>query len=315
VEQHDITTTDREAWLAWRKLGVGASDAPAILGLSRWSSPWSVWADKVGLLPEVEATDYMEFGLRAERMIADWFAERTGHFVTNEQRQIEHPVFRWARATIDGEVQESADSDLPLGNLEIKTTGPGPEWEFVPADYVAQCRWQQYVGGYERTWVAVLMGRRLDIHVVERDPDDIAWMAERVAKFWSDHVLTGIPPEVDGSEATTAALAAVYGEVDEGSVVDLPPAIEELAADFVAAKAAVKEAEVECDEIGNNLRALLGEHEVGLVDGRKVVSWKSQGRTGFDLERLRAEHPQIAEQYQTTSTHRVLRTHLPKEQA
>lgn len=37
---------NREEWLMRRRKTIGGSDAAGIVGLSRWTSPFSVWADK-----------------------------------------------------------------------------------------------------------------------------------------------------------------------------------------------------------------------------------------------------------------------------
>lgn len=44
----------REAWLEKRRKTIGGSDAAAIVGLSRYASPYTVWADKTGRIPEKE---------------------------------------------------------------------------------------------------------------------------------------------------------------------------------------------------------------------------------------------------------------------
>ena len=36
-----------EAWLDWRKTGIGSSDAPAILGISPWKTRRELWEEKV----------------------------------------------------------------------------------------------------------------------------------------------------------------------------------------------------------------------------------------------------------------------------
>ena len=41
----------REEWLEKRKGSIGGSDAAAILGISRFATPYTVWADKTGRLP------------------------------------------------------------------------------------------------------------------------------------------------------------------------------------------------------------------------------------------------------------------------
>lgn len=42
----------RQAWLAERRKTIGGSDAAGIVGLSRYATPYTVWADKTGRLPE-----------------------------------------------------------------------------------------------------------------------------------------------------------------------------------------------------------------------------------------------------------------------
>lgn len=41
-----------EDWLKERRHSIGGSDVGALLGLNRYRSPYTVWAEKIGLLPE-----------------------------------------------------------------------------------------------------------------------------------------------------------------------------------------------------------------------------------------------------------------------
>ena len=49
----------RDKWLIERNKTIGGSDAAGIVGLSRWASPFSVWAEKTGRMPEKEDTEAM----------------------------------------------------------------------------------------------------------------------------------------------------------------------------------------------------------------------------------------------------------------
>lgn len=46
----------REEWLEERRKSIGGSDAAAVIGMSRFASPYTVWMDKTGRLPEKEDT-------------------------------------------------------------------------------------------------------------------------------------------------------------------------------------------------------------------------------------------------------------------
>jgi predicted phage-related endonuclease len=64
---------------------------------------------------------------------------------------------------------------------------------------------------------------------------------------------------------------------------------------------------VEEDELKATVALLLKDNEVGVVDGRQVVSWKEQSRKAFDSKVFAAEQPDLFNQYQKTSTFRVMR--------
>lgn len=273
------TTSERAEWLAWRRGGIGASDIAGILGLSPWSSPWSVWADKTGLLPDDDQdNEYMEFGRRAEAMIGPWFTDRTGLLLAGEQTWLTSKVHPWMLATPDGFVlPPDADSMADaLGGFEAKTTSDAP-WDTIPAHYQAQGQWQMAVGGWDRVWFGVLHGRRFRTYVLERDQADIEYMTERAGDFWMNHVVAGIPPEVDGSEATAKAMAAIYPTATKGKAVDIDHvagALEMLA----EAKADVKAAEERESAAKSVLAWALKDAESGLVAGNEVCTYKAQTR-------------------------------------
>lgn len=47
-----MAVMDREKWLEERRKGIGGSDAAALVGMNSYSTPYMVWADKTGRLPE-----------------------------------------------------------------------------------------------------------------------------------------------------------------------------------------------------------------------------------------------------------------------
>lgn len=101
---------ERAEWLQWRRGGLGGSDIAGVLGLSPWSSPWSVWADKVINRTDDNETDAMEFGRLAEPLVRTYFERRTGLYVRGEQARMIHPDHPWARITLDGWVADDPDA-------------------------------------------------------------------------------------------------------------------------------------------------------------------------------------------------------------
>lgn len=213
---------DRAGWLEWRRQGLGATDVVAIVGLSRWATPFSVWAEKTGrtpiddTVPSVEA----EFGLRAEAMLAPWFGELTGYFARKWQHRAHHREWRVGRATLDALVFRTRRSAAPLGPLELKTTDRQPDWtaETFPLDYMAQIQWQMEVTDTDRAWLFALHGRRPVIYPVERDLDDGAWLLDAARRFWRDHVEGDRPPPVHARHGLLV-LAEVAQQVGPAELV------------------------------------------------------------------------------------------------
>ena len=69
---------NRAEWLEERRAGIGGSDVPGILWISPYASPYTVWADKLGLLPAQEYTEAMRQGTDLESYVAARFCEETG---------------------------------------------------------------------------------------------------------------------------------------------------------------------------------------------------------------------------------------------
>lgn len=338
-----MTVTDRDAWLEWRRGGVGGSDVAGILGISPWSSPFSIWLDKLGLLPDEPENEAMSAGRWLEAAIGPWFTHETGLVVLGAQTWATHAEVDHHRCTPDGYAfaedpdtlanlpHVSRDYDIPeadlvaalvaqlaLGSVQIKVTGPGRKPDHLDEHHQAQGQWEMHVTGLDRCWFAVLRGRRLDVHLLERDQADIDFMVGRVDEFWERHVLEQSPPEVDGSDATSRALAVLYppaagdgpGEVvrhARGSQVD------RLVAEWKAAKEAAKEAKAEAEYRGNLVKAQLGDCTELVIGSDLAASWRPQTTRRLDTKALAAIDPTLARRYTRETRSRVLRAHKPKE--
>ena len=309
------TVTDEHTdWLNWRRNGIGASDVAGVIGLSPWASPFSVWASKVDDITDDHDTDAMEFGRRAEIMVAPWFADRTGLHVAGEQTRCIHRSDAWKLATVDGFVIDGPNSDISaaLGVLEIKTTGDSvADWaDGVPVHYRCQATWAMHVTNMPRCWFAVLhlaFGRpRFEVYEFARDADEERFVVDACHTFWHDHVLTGHPPDVDGHSATTEAVKAHWPTADGSLEAD---ALTRRMCDRIRAhKATAKLLDANITEAENELRAALGDREA-LVDGTGTVlaSWKAQTANRFDGAALKAAHPELVAEFTKTTTTRVLR--------
>jgi putative phage-type endonuclease len=313
--------TDRAEWLEWRRGGIGGSDIAAIMGLSPWTSPYSLWIDKTRATADDADNDSMEFGRRAEPMLAGYFEDRTGLVVAGEQTWCSKPGDEWMRCTVDGFVFDGGGEhsmDDALGVAEYKTTGDAPaEWEReIPPYYQCQGQWTLAVTGLERVWFGVLhlaFGRpKFRVYELVRDEADIALLTKAARAFWFDHVVTGIAPATDGSEATTEALRDAWEPNDEATVeADLT--VWTMLADLATFKARAKAIADDIAAHENAIKAHMAEATAlthGVDDkGRPVVlaTWREQTADRIDAAALRAELPDVAAKFTKSTQSRVFR--------
>lgn len=285
---------DRQAWLASRRNGIGGSDAAAIAGLDRYRSPYAVWLDKTGILPDNgTAGEAAEWGTRLEPIVAEVVSERTGITLVDPPGPYKHPTHAFMLGNVD---RLARHPDRGEGIYEGKTVGVwlADEWDgdAVPDRYVLQG--QHYLAVTGLPWVlygCLVGGQKLITRWVERDDELIGQLTELEAEFWA-RVESKTPPPVDGSDATKELLGRLYA-VQAGKVVTVDPkAVEELVVVRAAAKAAEKEAKAAAAEVDNRLRLMIEDAEVA-VDGEGNVLFTNKEVPAAEVSYIRKAYRKL----------------------
>lgn len=303
---------ERAEWLRWRRGGIGGSDIAALLGMSRFASPMSVYLDKLGMLADDEGSEQMRWGRLLEQPIAAEYAARTERVIIGEQVIVTNPDRPWERATIDVLAGERATTNLDQATVDVEIKNSADfSWDAIPDEYAVQCQWQMGIAELDRGDLVVLHGgRRLVIYPVEFSPAVFASLRSVAERFWHDRVLAENPPPVDGADATTDALKDAYRTLADGSTVELgDETFVRLAVEWLQRKSDVADAATSLARIENELRVLLAEHTLGTANGVELVTWKPQNTAArFDREGLQRDRPLIAAKYTgEPGTARVLR--------
>ena len=275
------TKMNHAEWLQSRRKGIGGSDVAAILGMSPWRSPYSVWADKTGRLPLNEAgNEFTHWGTIMEPILAHEFEDVTGKKVYRQNKTYFDPAHPYLRANIDRDIAGEP------GFLEIKTATEykSDEWEDdkVPEPYLYQVQHYMYVLNRPYVYFAYLVGgHHFDFKRVERDQEAIDFVEPYLIDWWERHVIGDVPPDTDGSNATTRALRELYPE-DDGEVVPLGGEYNTLLVNREALKSSMATTKEELDAIDNKLRADIGEATAGET-GEWLVTNKTNKRGARSL--------------------------------
>lgn len=298
----ETKSLSREDWLSVRKNGIGGSDAAAAAGLSPYMSPLELWLVKTGRdanLSKPDANDTTEpvyWGTLLEPIVAASYTKQTGNRVRRINAVLRHPTIPFMLANIDREVVGHRDVQL----LECKTAGEygARLWRDGVPEYVQlQIQHQLAVTGRQAADVAVLLcGQKLEVHRVMRDDALIARLIELEAAFWR-YVETDTPPPADGSDSADRALRCLYPGA--GGTVDFTGdrSLSSTFADLVAVRADIESHQVVESKLKQTIQQAMGEADRAEFETGSVSFRRSRDGSGIDLQRLLADHPEIAAQY------------------
>ena len=279
----------REEWLELRRHGIGGSDAAAIVGLSKWASPYTVWADKTGRLPDKPDTEAMRQGRDLEEYVAQRFSEATGKRVKRCNAILYNPAYPHSHADVDRMiVGENA-------GLECKTTSTLDVKQFrgveFPEKYYAQCVHYMAITGADRWYLAVLvLGKEFHVYTLERDEAEIRALMDAETAFWEQYVETDTPPAADGAESTTDAIRTIYADSSQ-SICTLFGR-ETLLEEYMVLKSQSKALDARIAEIQNTIMEDMQDAERGEC-GAYTVIWKAQERETFQRKEFEKAHPEI----------------------
>lgn len=287
-------------FLLRRRQGIGGSDVAAIFGLSKWKSPLAVYHSKIGeeLDPVDPNNNFIKWGNILEEPIAREFTNVTGKRVHRCNRMLVSKDHKFIIANIDRNViGESA-------GLEVKTAieYKRQEWDgSAPLEYVLQCMHYMYVTGYDRWYLAVLIGgNTFEWFQIDRDEKMIEQIVDREVSFWKEHVEKRVPPSATSIDSD---LLFNKWRAKNDQRIDLSAYVNAMIKELIDVKGSIKKLESTAKDLENKIKAEMGECGIGETEDY-VASWKEYSRRSIDSKRLKAERPEIYSDYEKESLYR-----------
>lgn len=288
---------DRQDWLAWRRSGIGGSDAPVVAGVAPWGSRLELFLEKTGRIPEKPASSRMRLGLGLEDLIASIFTQRTRRSFIGEQETLRSDRHPFMLATLD-----RIDTDGEIVELKLvcpgyrKDTAEDGDSENMPDHWVIQGSHQAIVAGRDHVTFAALVLTNEDLlsiasYLAEgRSQDEIPrllpdldlrtyrvemkpTLADALISLESefmDIVRSGIAPSGDIRPQDAGLLASAYRGCEGTTILD---GFDAEAADVYARLGPqIRELESTREAARASLLLSLGDCSEGsLPDGRAVI--------------------------------------------
>jgi predicted phage-related endonuclease len=268
----------------------GASDIPALMGASPYKTRGELFADKVNEPVEQEETAVFRRGNLLEKPLLEEASRILGINIFTPE-----VIYRDGRLSIslDGVDHE----ENPTVVVEAKTS---TRYSIYTADDLpVEWCWQGYAQMavlQVPVWFVVLdRDQRISVVQLPENPEAIEAIKLETAVFggWVD----GDPLDEDINNFSATDIARIWKA--EPTSVELPASAVDWALQLEEARAMAKQAADLESKAKDALAQMMLGNEIGTVDGVQLVTWKQQaGKSSLDTKQLRADHPELVQQYE-----------------
>ena len=265
-----------EAQRLERRLGIGGSDMPIIMGLSTYKTPYQLYLEKIGEVDtNQEMTEFQYWGHQLEGIIRDEFSKRNSVTVETPET-IVHPFHDFLRGNVDGFIPEWN------AVLEVKCSSGfmAHQWgedgsDIIPMPYLVQVAHYCAVTNADCAYIAVLIGGN-DYREFKytRDFELESRIIDIAKKFW-ECVQTRTPPR----PINQIDLKLMYPKHNPEKTKKIAPALAEQLTTLADTRFKIKAlSEVE-DKYKFNIMQFMEDAEC-LTDesGKPIVTWKANKR-------------------------------------
>lgn len=272
------------------------SKVAAIIGESRWESPFRLWMRMKGLVPPEPPKDAFDIGHDYEPAAANrWRRRNTGWDISTAEVQFHVPAGHFpfpAMATIDRRASRGAwrrivEFKMARDLSDLDRWGDDLSGD-CPEDYQAQVIAQRLFVAAAQPSLKWLPQSHLFVlgpyanerqYDIDYDPSVAAWIIDECAAFYKS--LSGdTPPDLDDQPATYECLKALHPDIEAGEDVAIDPA---LALDYLEAGAAEKDAKQYALGMKNQLLDAMKNAQYARVGDVTIADRRSNGKGGVAL--------------------------------
>jgi predicted phage-related endonuclease len=267
---------------------VSPSKVAAILGFSRWQSPYGLWQEMAGKVEPEPPKDIFDVGHDAEPYMARrWLRLNPGWRLSPDEVQFiidpEHFGFP-AMVTLDrravrGRARRVVQCKIArdLGDAEVwgdDLAGDGD----APPDYAAQVFTEMLFTGFTRFDGHLMVAGPFwaeKLYPIRWDRDVAAGLVGTIRQFW-ESLSAKTPPPLDDSPATYRTVRKQHPDIAAGATVQLDPG---LAAAYLDALAEEKDCQRRVTGLKTEVLSAMGDAETALV-GEVRVAKRSRHASG-----------------------------------
>jgi len=256
----------------------------AILGLSKYRTPYEVWESKVNGSRQ-DDNPAMMWGRLLEPVVIKHFENSNGVNVYDNNKLYTSDV-EFLKCHPDGLFMKNGILHL----LEVKTvsTAAYRMWDGMPLEYYCQVQHNMYCTGARKAVLAylVLDSRFYGEIAVDYDEEFVQKQNAYLIEWWNEYVV--------GNKAPLKLLADYENTEPNGLVqIEATDEVKRAIEMIKKLKEQIKMLEEEKDKLEEQVKLHIGD-ATDLYDGLTLIAtWRSYSSARVDTRKLKEEHPDI----------------------
>lgn len=218
-----------EKWHELRRTGIGGSDAGAIMGLNKYSSPLIIYFQKKGI-EGFKGNASTKWGHILENPIRQETAKELDIEIVTVDGMFTSKEYPFMNANVDGLISIpdnhilclSGSEVTGIGGHEIKTSSRGVGFtdDEIPDSYY--CQVQHYMAVTKLNWFVLTafidLTKEGKHYLIKRDEEFIQKLINTEKEFWENNVLKDVIPEPLGIDEEAKYLKQI--PLNENIILD-----------------------------------------------------------------------------------------------
>lgn len=315
-----IQDVEPEKWFFLRTTGIGGSDAGAIMGMNKYSTPLTIYLAKKHV-EGFKGNATTEWGHILEDPIRQKASKELGIEIRTVPGMYTSLEIPYMNANLDGlcfaenPVTIGGETVEGLGGYEIKTStsGDGFSEDEIPDSYY--CQVQHYMAVTGLNWfilTAFVFSDKSAKHYVIRRNDTFIYekLIPAECDFWENYVLANNPPEPQGTESEDEYIknvplaSEITLDEDTERLIDERNKIQEQIKELNKKESALKDSIIlRLSSLGKDSEE---ETETVIATGERFkLSYNLQKRISVDTDALKKSG--LFDNYKKESSYRILR--------
>lgn len=286
-----------DAWLAWRKDGITATEAATLMFPDQYSTPMKVYTDKLGITKsdQSDPDGFFEWGHILEDDLVKKFMKVHPELADSvSQGRLYQRGF--AKCSLDAQCVKDGKPVI----IECKSSQSMAKWNPIPDRYFAQVQWQMFVTGIHSAIIVAVICEG-GYHYIEREvqysESFVKQMVEKAQELYN-HIQSRTPPAMTlgGFEPDKKAVSALHGEVNSEELKENTEVTREEIEEYYRLKAVFEKAQEDFEECKNRLGMKMLDSRRATCEGKTFASWvERKGSVSVDAKKLQEFFPEAYE--------------------